>query len=150
MRADTKKAKLAALLGIEIKKPPTAKELEQGTISREAEGVIAFGNRTQRFTQRECIQCGGIFAVNRSNISCCSDICRKHHLEFKFGIVWDPNARTLEERWSAQTGGPEPLIVPARVLPLIEIALENHIRTEQQQTLQSLDELLSWEPADVV
>lgn len=143
MRIDTKKRKLAAMLGIEFKEPPTKAELsEQATISREAEGVIAFGNRSQKFIQRECVQCGGIFAVNRSNISCCSDTCRVHYCLAKYGLVFNPKGRTPEDRWSEQTGGPEPLIVSPAVLPLIL----NHT-PELPKTIesppQSLDELLA-------
>lgn len=131
---------MAELLGLEIKQPPTKEELlEAANTSREAEGVIAFGNRSQRFIQRECVQCGGVFAVNRSNIACCSDTCRQHHLLHKFGLEWDPSARSLEDRWSVQTGGPEPLVVPPSILPLIEQGM-----TEQTPVLpeQSIDSLL--------
>ncbi len=147
MKRDTKLDKLAAMLGIERPKPPTKDEVEQGVLnSREAEAVIAFGNRTQRFIQRECVQCGYTFAVNRSNISCCSDTCRQHYCLHKYGLSLDLNARTPEERWMMQTGGPEPLIVPPTVLPLILQAIQNR-SPEQPEMIESqslsLDELLS-------
>lgn len=130
MKAETKKARIAALLGIELPKPPTKEELEDATqVSREMEAVIAFGNRSQKMVQRECVNCGGIFAVNRSSISCCSDTCRQHYLLHNFGLEVDLKARTPEDRWSMSTGGPEPLIVPPAVLPLV---LESQTRIPDQ------------------
>ncbi len=43
MKRETKLAKMAALLGIEMPKEPTRDEIEEGVLnSREAEAVIAF------------------------------------------------------------------------------------------------------------
>lgn len=148
MKSNKRKERLAALLGLEIKKPPTKEEIEAaGTISREADAVILFALDPKKFVQRECDNCGLVFAVSRTSIAVCSDTCRKHYLWNKYKIEWDPNARTLEDRWSASTGGPEPLIVPPLVLPMILDALDN--QPVPQQPEQSLDELLDLSAFDL-
>lgn len=147
MKAETKRARIAALLGLEVPKPPTKEEIEAaGTISREAEAVALFLDNPKRFIQRECKNCGGVFAVNRGSISLCTDTCRQHWLETQFGLIWDPKARSLEERWSAQTGGPEPLIVPPTVLPLAQESLDRKesqtVPMEEALSESELDSLL--------
>ena len=153
MKAETKKARLAALLGIDLPKPKTKAEIQAaGTVSREAEAVILFGMHPKQFIQKECAQCGLVFAVNRTSIAVCSDECRKHYLWFKYKIVWDPNARSVEERWQPQTGGPEPLVVPPAVLPTLVAAVqaqENESKVESPLPQQS-ESLVDLAEFDVV
>lgn len=120
MKADKKAERLAALFGIEAPKKASPLELRRkANVSREAEAVILFAENPERFLQRECRICKRHFAVNRSHIAFCSDDCRSVHLNDVVGLEWDPNARTPEERWASQTGGPEPLIVPPAILPTL-------------------------------
>lgn len=121
MKDETKAAKLAALFGLEAPKPPTEEEKRNAdSVSREAEAVIAYFDGPARFTERMCRICDQVFAVNRGNIAFCSDKCRGVHIREVVGIEWwDPNLRTPEDRWSPQTGGKEPLIVPPTALTLL-------------------------------
>ena len=119
IKAEKKAERLAALFGLEAPKPPTAEELRRsGDMAREAEAVILFTEDRAKFIQRPCRVCLRVFAVNRSHISCCSDDCRGVRIA-ELGLEWDPKGRSPEERWSTQTGGPEPLVVPPTVLELL-------------------------------
>lgn len=121
MRAETKAAKIAAMFGLEVPKPPSKKEQwRREAVSREAEAVILFHEDRDKFLQRECRICKRQFAVNRAHIAFCSDDCRSVHLNDVVGLEWDPNGRSPAERWASQTGGSEPLIVPP---PALEILL---------------------------
>lgn len=121
MKADKKAERLAALFGLEAPKPPSPAELRRKAhVSREAEAVILYVEEPAKFLERECRICHRHFAVNRSHIAFCSDDCRSVHLNDVIGLEWSPTGRTPEERWSAQTGGPEPLIVPPAALTLVK------------------------------
>lgn len=130
MKEQKKAERLAALFGIEAPKVPTGNELrESESVSREAEAVIAYFEAPAKFTERMCRICERIFAVNRGSIAFCSDTCRGVHIREVMGIVdWDPKQRTPEDRWSSQTGGPEPLLVPPPALELVRPLLPS---TEQ-------------------
>jgi len=88
-----RREQLAALFGMDAPPPSESAPLriahENG--SREAEAVIAFLDRPTTFVERSCQNCGKDFAVNRGNVSLCSDTCRAAFLLEKFGIVWDWN-----------------------------------------------------------
>lgn len=152
MKSEKRKSRLAELLGIDGPPPPPTKEelIARGTISREAEAVLAYASGEIKFVQRECKQCGFVFAVNRTSIAYCSDTCRQHAMLSDWKIVWDPNSRSPEERWSAQAGGAEPLIVPPSALPLIQAAMEEKQKiiqeTLQGQQIEELSELLDLIP----
>lgn len=123
MKASIKQKRLAELFGIPTEAVPLPQspevKAEQGNISREAEGVIAFFREPRAFTEKRCGTCNRIFMVNRSNISQCSDICRTTHLLNNLGLEVDLKQRTPEERWAYNTGGPEPLIVPPAVIDFL-------------------------------
>lgn len=118
MKAEKKAERLAALFGLEAPKPPTDTEVRNATTaSREAEATILYFEDRTKFIERMCRICERVFAVNRSNIAFCSDDCRAVHIREVVGIDdWNPTGRSPEERWSYQTGGREPLIVPPAVL----------------------------------
>lgn len=119
MKADKRKARLAALLGLEQPKVLTKEELKaKDDVSREMEAVLAYADNPKGFIERECGRCGHKFAVNRANIAYCSDDCRTKSLLDR-GILVDLNARTPQERWSAATGGREPLVVPPSALDIL-------------------------------
>jgi len=122
MKDEIKQARLAALLGltehIPVPKTPLEKEREVA-ISREIESVISYLHEPKGFVQVDCKLCHRTFAVNRGNISLCSDHCRVSYLSEVFGIDVDYTARTPEDRWSQSTGGREPLIVPPIALAIL-------------------------------
>lgn len=122
MRAEKKAERLAALFGLEAPKPPTKQETERATnVSREAEATIAYFTAPTGFTNRLCRICEREFAVNRANISCCSDTCRRELLA-ELGISdWDPTLRTVEDRWNSRTGGPEPLVCPPEAVERVNL-----------------------------
>ena len=125
MRDEIKAARLAALFGLpeEVvpKKPTAAQQEARDDVSREAEAAIAYLTTPTGFVQRECRNCGHIFAVNRANISLCSDSCREHYLLSVYGLEVDLKARTPQERWAQNTGGPEPLIVAPPTLAVLPV-----------------------------
>ena len=117
--------KLAELMGIEFKEEEhlaavteTAARKKENT-SREAEAVLFYVSDRRKFLQKECRNCGGVFAVNRQNVNYCSDGCRKRALA-KIGIVWD-FSKNPEERWDFK----EPLVVPPQVLARLEDHLQS-------------------------
>lgn len=126
MKDETKRAKLVALLGLEAPtnltgpKPQTLKD----TRSREAEAVIAFVTEPQRFARVTCRTCGRDFAVNRANVSQCSDQCRAKELD-KLGIQWDWS-KDPSTRWYvvSQHGKStnEPLVIPSEAIQAFETA----------------------------
>lgn len=154
MKNDKKAERLAALFGIEAPKKPTASQIRRSAdVSREAEAVILFADQPDKFLQRPCGICGHTFAVNRSHIKFCSDVCRSEHINNVLGLDWDPTGRTVEDRWNIRTGGPEPLIVPPHALTLLLSVQEESLQsvaseqsTQEDQTLgfdlSSFDSLL--------
>lgn len=150
MKDDARKRKLAALFGMDVPKPPTKQQIiDKDSISREAEAALAYADDPKRMIQRECKQCGLVFAVNRSCIAYCSDVCRQHALS-AMGIDWNPKSRTPEDRWSAQTGGREPLTVPPKVLELLKATIQQELTMNQEEPLplqqeKPLDEDLHYE-----
>lgn len=119
MKAETKKAKLAELLGIEI--PTEGKRTEQQTASREAEAVLAYYEDSSTFAEKMCKYCEQVFAVNRGCVAYCSDKCRTKALA-DIGIDWD-SAKPVEERWALYQGSKqtaEPLTVPPSALAVLK------------------------------
>lgn len=147
MKADKKAERLAALFGIEAPKPISGAEYRRrANVSREAEAVILYAESPAKFLERPCKTCQRIFAVNRSHIAFCSDFCRGEYLNNVMGLDWDPNGRTPEERWTPQTGGIEPLIVPPHVLPLVQERFPARVETAPTQDefdLPDIDALLA-------
>lgn len=118
MKEETKRQKLAALLGIPLSEIPKSSYREKpDDKSREADAVIAYVARPQDFKHKACINCGGMFATNQPSVGMCSDSCRVRHLERK-GIQWDPHKKQTE-RW----GYVLPLTVPVEALDVIRKAL---------------------------
>lgn len=116
MKDDKRKERLAALLGLELPAEPTPEEIEaKNLVSREAEAVLAYVENPSGFRERECNNCGRVFAVNLGHVAFCSDHCRQVALESK-GIRWDPTKKA-EARW----GGTVPLVVPAEA---IDVAID--------------------------
>lgn len=143
MKAEAKAKRIAEMFGIEAPKKETPAEARRKAgISREAEAVVLYADNPSKFLQRECRICKGTFAVNRSHIAFCSDHCRGEYLNGELGLDWDPNARSPEERWTLRTGGPEPLIVPPHVLPLVQGVLQERLPQQElePERPQSLDE----------
>lgn len=120
MREETKRAKLAELFGLEAPKNETPPTVMQATASREAEATLAYVKEPEKFRKIECRHCGKTFAVNRANVSCCSDKCRAGELA-ALGIEWD-FTRDPAERWVGDFFG-EPLTVPPAALELADRAL---------------------------
>lgn len=154
MRAETRAAKVAALFGLEPPKAPSPAELRRkANVSREAEAVILYSEERSKFLEKMCKVCQRIFAVNRSHIAFCSDDCRSVHINDVLGLEWSPTGRSPEERWTPQTGGLEPLIVPPVALELLrltpdqEFPQETPVESEEESHLDSdflasLDSLL--------
>lgn len=127
MREDTKRAKLAALLGMET---PTARtdhrpNVARENISREAESLIQFISAPQSFARITCRSCEQDFLVNRANVALCSDKCRANELA-ELGIDWDWS-KSPEKRWyvSSQSNVKltnEPLVVMPPALRALETA----------------------------
>lgn len=117
MREEKKREKLAALLGIDLKQvaPPTGESKED--ISRDADAVFYFIHKPQAFTQKECRQCGLVFATNQRTVGLCSDRCRIKWLH-SIGIQWD-HTKPQTERW----GHTLPLVVLPEVLVLLKSAV---------------------------
>lgn len=124
MKDEIKQQRLAKLLGIEyvppVKETPAAKVAREN-ISREAESVIAYLDAPQAFSKRPCRVCKQVFAVNRANISCCSDTCRTELLSDIYGLDIDLSLRTPEDRWNPRTGGHEPLLVVQPILASLPV-----------------------------
>lgn len=121
MKDSIKAQRLAALLGLEVPREPTKEERRTANFnSREAEAAILYREHPDGFKRVLCRVCHKSFAVNRTAISCCSDECRKAHLQDTFGLIWDPTGRTPEDRWRPDTGGVEPLLVPPVVLEILD------------------------------
>ena len=128
--------KLAELLGVpfveEEHKVAVVETVQRKkeNASREAEAALLYVADRRKFLQKECLNCGGVFAVNRQNVAYCSDTCRKHALERK-GIIWDVT-KNPEERWDFK----EPLVVPPQVLE----HLQDHVQSNSLPT--PVDEVL--------
>ena len=114
MSDEIRKKRLAELLGMDVPEPEAPPGIEDDTNSREAEGVIAYFQTPQLFKEIECAECGKPFAVNRANVSRCSDHCRARYLE-SIGIIWD-KTKPPHERWDMK----EPLVVPPPALELLK------------------------------
>lgn len=139
MKDETRKKraaeKLAALFGLEAPVEPTKDErVNAATISREAEAVLLYVEDRNKFQTKPCKVCGLMFAVNRGSIGYCSDSCRKRALA-ALGLDWNPLSRTPEDRWGPMTGGPEPLVVPPSVLPI----LPEETQPQESTLLENLD-----------
>lgn len=119
MKEETKRQKLAALLGIELSELPKSSRYRERPEdrSREAEALIGYIAKPQNFRYVECSQCGGLFATNQPSVAMCSDSCRIRHLEQK-GIQWDPH-KPQTERW----GYVLPLTVPPQALDALRKVL---------------------------
>lgn len=144
MKDAKKRERLAAMLGIEVPKPPSPAEARRrANSSREAEAVILYAEQPSKFLEKECRICHRHFAVNRSHIAFCSDDCRSIHINDVLGLEWSPTGRTPEDRWSAQTGGPEPLIVPPVVLPLLKQRQDVPPSNDFLPSLDDIDALLA-------
>lgn len=146
MKEETRRAKLAAMFGLEEHLPteptPDAK-IEQQTASREAEAVAAYIAQPQRFTRKICKleSCQKEFASDRGNVAFCCDTCRKEWLA-AIGIVWDPK-KPPSERWdfkvvtddngtTTSVGSTrEPLTVQSEALVVADLAVE--ILTQKAQ-----------------
>jgi len=137
MKEDTKRAKLAALLGLEEHLPtePTPDQaIEQQTASREAEATAAYIAQPQRFIRKKCKECEAEFASDRGNVAYCNDNCRKNWLA-RIGIIWDPK-KPPSQRWdfvvvtndngeTTSVGSTrEPLTVPPPALVVADLAVE--------------------------
>jgi hypothetical protein len=127
LREDKKRARLAALLGME---EPAARsehrpKVASQNLSRDAESLIEFVDKPTTFARVTCRVCGRDFLVNRANVSCCSDKCRASELE-TLGIKWDWS-KSPEERWYVSSQGGkltnEPLVVPPAALKALMDAL---------------------------
>lgn len=116
MKEDTKRAKLAALLGIPVEEiRPTA---SAETARREADATILFLENPKGFRQATCKQCSRQFATNYGSVAMCSDQCRIQWLR-NIGIEWD-RTKKQEERW----GRVVPLTVPPDALVLANEVLQ--------------------------
>lgn len=144
MKAETKKARLAALFGLELP-DPQLKRLRQN-VSREGEAVLAYYAEPLAFTEKMCKHCNRMFAVNRGQVGYCSDRCRVAALA-AIGIKYDVEA-PIEQRW----GAIEPLVVVPEALPLVQQAVsqksepresENSQAPVEAEGLESIDDYLS-------
>jgi len=87
--------------------------------AREAESVILYFEHKNEFLQKECKQCGGVFAYTYSyeGVAYCSNPCRKNALA-NIGIQWNPT-KAPHERW----GRYMPAVVPPKALEIIDMEL---------------------------
>lgn len=158
MKEDTKRAKLAALFGLEEHLPTTPtpdQAIEKATASREAEATLAYVSNQPRFKYKNCKECGEQFAVDRGNVAYCKDECRKVALE-RIGIIWDPK-KDPRERWDFKVvisnegdkiqtvlaeghKSREPLTVPPPALVVANLAIEQQtVMNTQEQAVVGLD-----------
>lgn len=113
MKLETRRAKIAELLGLDWQ-PPTPEEPRteaNDLVSREAEAVLGYlttplGNHfvLHQFRERQCKFCEVSFITSLANVGYCSDECRQKALK-EYGIKWNPE-KPAEERWA---GIPQPV-----------------------------------------
>jgi hypothetical protein len=128
LREDTKRNKLAALLGMDSPPARTSAKpkVARDDVSREAEALINFVEAPQTFARITCRVCKGDFLVNRANVACCSDTCRARELD-ALGIKWDWD-KAPESRWYVSSqqnlkATNEPLVVMPAALRALQTAL---------------------------
>lgn len=98
MKDETKKRKLAELLGIEVPKEPTKEERQASEdASFEQQAVIFFLENPLAFKKRVCLQCEREFMVNRRFVAVCSERCTINYLAER-GLSYD-TTREPNERW---------------------------------------------------
>lgn len=69
----------------------------------EAESVIFYMETKDRdiiFKKRTCALCSSKFLSTYTNVSLCSNECRKNYFASK-GMTWDPTGKTEAERWGS-------------------------------------------------
>lgn len=110
-------AKLEKLTGYKPTEQPVV--TNQKEKSREAEAVLFFFEKPEKFREKECSNCHKIFLVNYPSAGKCSDRCRQEALE-AIGILWNPN-KSAEERWAPSD---VPLTIPPAALVLLMQAAE--------------------------
>jgi hypothetical protein len=127
LREDKKRARLAALLGMEepAERTEHRPKVAAQNLSRDAESLIEFVDKPTTFARIACRVCGRDFLANRANVACCSDKCRAEELA-TLGIKWDWS-KPPEERWYVSSQGGklsnEPLVVPPAALKALMDAL---------------------------
>lgn len=124
------KAKLAALLGIDM--PEQKSAVEEHDIKMEAEAALEYIENPRTFTHKECKLCGRTFATRGAPVAYCSNDCRIKTFEQRLGIRWSPDRRP-EDRWGFMG---EPLVVSPEALVVIDEA-----RIQEQQRIQRLRQL---------
>lgn len=123
MKEETKRRKLAELLGLDMPTAPTSPRaaIQRENRSREAEAVLEFVSYPTTFRMPSCTRCGNNFAVNRANVSYCSDKCRAEALAdmgIKFDWDKDPASRWYVVQHNSATTA-EPLVVPPEFIEFI-------------------------------
>lgn len=150
-----KREKLAALFGMntpqQVNTIPTSRYGQD--VSRDAEAFLGYVSRPQSYIERSCINCGKDFAVNRANVTLCSDSCRAQELA-KIGVEWDwnkpPESRYyyripgIESTWAAKgmnvqqlselensrAYAAEPLTVPPEALQVAKAVINARVNDE--------------------
>jgi hypothetical protein len=82
--------------------------------SRQAEAILDYFRKPDRYLKKVCRTCSKMFLVNYPSVAECSDTCRKEHLR-QIGIQWSPD-KTQEERWAPSD---VPLTIPPAALSLL-------------------------------
>lgn len=146
MKEETKRRKLAELLGIDMPTAPTSPRVvtERENRSREAEAVLEFVQYPTTFRMPTCSRCGNNFAVNRSNVSYCSDKCRAETLaEMGIQFNWDKDPASrwyVVQQGSATTA--EPLVVPPEFIKFIVRALKLDLNSSSFDTGSPTNEVI--------
>lgn len=110
MKNETKKARLAEMLGISLPDP-----VEGPKVSREAEAVLAYVEKPSDFRTKNCKICLERFSHSYGAVAYCSDRCRAKALA-EIGISWNPDKKP-EERWEFQE---PPLVVPKEAQKVLD------------------------------
>lgn len=140
-------SKLASILGISLPTnvPLTSTKEEVENRSREAEAVLDYVKNNNKYKKVACKHCGTIFAVNRANVSYCSDRCRAISLE-ECGLSWDWT-RPAHLKWQVlyPNDPGEPLVVSGKALEVADEVLETRNITqdiqEQNVVLTQIDDI---------
>lgn len=121
--------KLAKLLGMEA--PTPASRVEANARSMEAEAALEYFERPQTFSEKNCKQCGQLFATRGAPVAYCSDPCRVKAFEQRMGVKWQPD-RPNSERWGFMG---EPLTVPPEALSIVQAVLAERLESATKEYL---------------
>jgi hypothetical protein len=114
-------AAIAELLGISLEEVQAQRvKEEKDSKAREAQAVLLFLEKPDKFITKMCTQCSRLFLTSYQFVSLCSSKCRIAALA-EVGIDWNP-IRTADERWRRAQIPVDYTIPPDAVEVLMQIA----------------------------